>query len=272
MIKGVRILNFDDSVVYQKKFVKQYEPFITDLRHLNRSARLWAMDNIASEIGASLKPSQYNALTFIGSSDYHHVSSILLKQFLQPITVIVFDHRPDWNVLWPKVACNSWVSRQVEKVNIINIFEFGVGKAAMRAPWKIAGNLRSVKGGRLKLYGHYPMPLIPKIIPNIYTEDVYISFDKSCLKKQESLTNWEEGRMRLDMVLDIIKAIAKNKNIVGMDVTGEYSLPIYEHVFKKAFAGIARPRKYTALNKSLSEIDEVNESTNIRIAEVMLAK
>ena len=272
MIKGVRILNFDDSVVYQKNFVKLFDPVVVDLKHLNRSARLWAFDNIAKAVSGALKPSQHNALTFIGSSDYHHVSGILLKQYLQPVTVIVFDHRPDWSVVGPKLACNSWVSGQVGLVNIVNVLEFGVGKDAMQTPWRFAGNFRSVKGGRLKLYGHYPMPLLPKIIKNIYTDDVYISLDKSCLKKEENLSNWEEGRMSLDLVLAIIKMIGKEKNIVGMDVAGEYSLPTYDHVFKNVFASIARPRDYTARDKKMPQIDEVNESTNIRIATALLAK
>ncbi len=272
MIKDVRILNFDDSVAYQKDFVTKFSPAIVDLKHLNQPARMWASDQTVQDISACLQPSKRHALTFIGSSDYHHVSSILLKQFIHPITLIVFDHRPDWNVFWPKVACNSWISREIETVNVINVIAFGVGKDAMHPPWRIVGNFRAAKGGRLKLYGPYPMPLLPKIMKQIYTEDIYISLDKSCLRESECLSNWESGRMNLATVLQIIDAIGKEKNIIGMDVTGEYSTPVYEHILKKVFAGIARPKDYSARNKSLPEIDAINEDVNIRIATALLAK
>jgi len=161
-----------------------------------------------------LNHAECNALTYFGSSDYHHVTSILLKQFIHPVTVIVFDHRPDRNIFYPKVACNSWISRSVESVNIINVIQFGVGKEAMKFPWKVAGNYRTIKGGRLKLYSQHVMPLLPKIIKSIYTENVYITFDKSCLIAQENASNWEEGRLHLNRVLEIITAIAKEKNRV----------------------------------------------------------
>ncbi len=272
MIKGIRILNFDDSVTTQKRFIGEFDPQVIDLTRLNTKARMWAFHSTVRDISNAISPSRVSMLSFIGSSDYHHVTSILLKKYVHPITVIVFDHRPDWNIFWPKMACNSWVSREVELVNVIHILQFGIGKDAMRHPRKISGNFRSLKGGRLKLYGHYVSPLIQRIVADISTDDVYISLDKSCLRKEENLSNWEEGQMRLDQVLEIITAVGAKKNILGMDVTGEYSEPIYEHVFKKVYADMNRPKQFTAFNKTPGEIEWVNENTNIRIARAVLAK
>lgn len=268
----MRVLNFDESLVRQSKFIETWKPSIINLVDLNKTARFWLSEATAQKISSALKPSKRGALTFYGSNDYHHVSSVLLKQFIHPITIIVFDHRPDWSILWPKLACNSWVSRCVEEVNMINVIEFGVGKEAMRRPWKMAGNLRSYRGGRLKIYGKHPMPLIPKIVDQIHTEDVYISLDKSCLKVDENLSNWDEGDMSLKMVLDIIHAIGKSKKIVGMDVTGDYSKPQFEHIFKRIFAGFLRQEKNsTAFKRSQEEIDRINEAANIRIASAIFA-
>jgi arginase family enzyme len=272
MIKGVRILDFDESVVGQRTFCAQFKPTIVHLNSLQKKVRFWANDKMARQIKSALIPSQKNCLTFIGSSDYHHVTGILLKQFIHPITVIVFDHRPDWSIVWPKLACNSWVSRAVEEVNMINVIEFGVGKKDMQRPWKMAGNLRSYRGGRLKIYGKHPMSLLPKIVDQIHTEDVYISLDKSCLRADENLSNWDAGDLSLKMVLDIIHVISRSKRIVGMDVTGEYSKPYFEHIFKRMFAGLLRQEKIsTAFHHSQDEIDRINEAANIRIASAIFA-
>src|SRR5689334_1873863 len=109
MLSGtVRILNFDDSLIVQKTLLKKISPNVVDLKRFGLESRVWLNQKVAKEIYSGLDPELRNCLTFLGSGDYHHLSSLLIQQFEEPLTVIVFDHHPDWDIVPPRLACASW--------------------------------------------------------------------------------------------------------------------------------------------------------------------
>jgi len=306
LAETLRILNFDDSVTRQRNLLRRVDPVIVDLTHLGPVCRI-SMDGAAAKaIRRALKPELRSAVTFVGSGDFHHVSSLLIEQFEEPISVIVFDHHPDWDTLPPKLHCGSWVTEALRRRNVKKLILLGVSSEDISSPWIQTGNLRAFEGDRVELYpyAHRPTKIFLRHVPDnrcarvtktflsstihwqelgqqnmtafvgsvldrLEPKQVYVSIDKDCLRVQDSLTNWEEGRFSLEEFLPLLRLIDERLEIVGLDIVGDYSPPVVKGWLKAALARIDRPRDYSARGKPESSITAVNEGTNLKILDVL---
>jgi hypothetical protein len=303
---SIRILNFDDSVVKQKALLSRYKTEIADLRNLASAARLWLDRKTEEELSSRLNGFPKNSVTFLGSGDFHHVSHILLRQFREPVCVIDFDLHPDWDILPPRLACGSWVSRALENKNVLKFVLLGVSSSDISFPSIQTGNLSALKDGRLEIYpySHEPSAVFLRGIPRnlsiraergflrtlIYwselkgrdlkdlflgllrclpVKEVYLTIDKDCLKKEYAVTNWEEGMLSLDELLLMLRLLKENTDIVGADICGDYSKVSIEGKVKKFFSDLDHPKGIQAAGLSDDTITAVNEETNLRILEAI---
>jgi hypothetical protein len=303
----VRILNFDGSLTRQTRLIERYRPEIIDLTSLGGSGRLWSNKKTAAAIGASLQPQAQQDITFLGSGDFHHVSQLLVSRFAGPLTLIVFDFHPDWDILPPSLGCGSWVSRALELKNINKVLLLGISSDDISSPAIHTGNLQALKDDRLEIYpcAHKPTRVLFREVPRnsslqvrrsglaseiTWTElqgrdmeafmalvlqrceskKVYISIDKDCLRSDHALSNWEEGRFSLDELLRLLKVMQETMDIVGLDITGEYSEPAVAGRIKALCSRLDHPACYSACGAPAEKINTINEETNLRILELLL--
>ncbi len=66
---------------------------------------------------------------------------------------------------------------------------------------------------------------IHTILSHIHTETIYVSIDKDVLDPKVTITNWDQGHMKLSILLQFIHSLITNKSIYGIDICGE--LPVY---------------------------------------------
>jgi len=305
--KSIRILNLDDSIIKQKKLFLQYQARIIDLERKGSSARLWMKGALKKSISERLHPEDKNSITFAGSGDFHHLSSILTRQFQEPFSLIVFDYHPDWDIFPPRYGCGSWVSEALRNRFILKCLLIGVSSSDI-STWSIqSGNFSLLKGSRLEIYPYIHAPtrvfleripennsfktegnffssrifwsqLKDKNIPEFFlslvqslsVKSVYISLDKDCLKSEVSLTNWEEGKFSLDELLIMLKIIKDNCEIIGMDICGDYSKPSFANKFKAIISCLDHPKNVAAQKLPESVATSVNETTNLKILEALL--
>src|SRR3546814_3747340 len=57
--------------------------------------------------------------------------------------------------------------------------------------------------------------------------DVWLTIDKDVLAAEYAATNWDQGGMPLDFLLQAIVEIGKSHRIVGVDICGEYAPPVF---------------------------------------------
>lgn len=304
----VRILNFDDSLIDQKMFLKELSPEIVDFKRFGLESRIWLNQKIAKEIYNALDPELRNCPTFLGSGDYHHLSSLLIRQFEEPLTVIVFDHHPDWDILPPRLACASWVTHILRRPNIKKVILIGVSSEDISTRIINTGNLKAFAQDRLEIYpyrhkatnvffrrvpanssiivkGRPPWSIIQwrelfrenmldafmSIISRVDTACVYVSIDKDCLKAEDAMTNWEEGFLELKDMLQMLSIIKERCDILGVDVVGEYSPPVFNDIVKKAYMFFDRHKDYTAKDQPMERINATNERTNLEIIKTLTA-
>ena len=104
-----------------------------------------------------------------------------------------------------------------------------------------------------------------QVLQGCRSRKAYISIDKDCLRSEHALSNWEEGRFSLDELLRLLKVIKETMDIVGLDITGEYSEPEVSGSIKSFCSRLDHPAEYTARGKPSASIDTINEETNLQI-------
>jgi len=258
----------------------------------------------AAQVRQAVDSSLKNSPTLLGSGDFHHASALLVEQFQDPLSVIIFDHHPDCDALPPRLGCGSWVSRVLERPNVRKVVLLGISSGDISSIWIETIKLSALSKDKLEIYpySHKPTKVLFRNVPEnisitlrkklfyreihwqelkeknlavffrgiidrIPTKDVYISIDKDSLLPDYALTNWEAGHFELNDILALVRLVKERFNIVGLDITGDYSTARVHGIIKTIFSGIDHPKDYTAKGKPAVLINSVNENTNIKILE-----
>jgi hypothetical protein len=242
----------------------------------------------------------------MGSGDFHHVTSLLLDVALRneekPATVIHFDNHPDWVHFAGGMHCGSWVNRAAQHAKVDKVITVGVCSSDLNWPeWKHA-NLSLLGSGALELYPYDHAPsrvrkeyrsgpsytqtagslkwntiassgeqdFIGYLLSRIKTDNVYLTIDKDVFARDDAVTNWDQGRMRLPYLLSVIAAIGRLHRIVGADVIGDYSLPVYAGglwtiLSKRAEILIDQPHRWT----DPANATRLNSAINHRLLEAL---
>jgi hypothetical protein len=154
---SIRILDFDGSVLAQANLLQKYKipPYsveVIDLKDISSSCRYLATKKTLAIVNKRLQNSSPNAITLYGSGDFHHISSVLLSRFTNPIGVIVFDHHPDWDGLSPYISCGSWVTEVSKMKNVEKMILLGPSSEDLSARGLASAYLNNLERGKLEIF------------------------------------------------------------------------------------------------------------------------
>jgi arginase family enzyme len=212
------------------------------LRFITSAAKIEAF---AAKYAAEFRP-----FTLFGSGDFHHLSALWTRQFTEPFSIISFDNHPDWDIRPPRWSCGAWVNRALENPPVEGIAIWGCGSFECHFPARLLGNRRAAEAGRLLVHPwkqkgrNYPSWLHP-VQEATWKDDferelerhaggrIYVTIDLDCLRPEEAFTNWEQGRFSMDDVVWALGAIRKKAQIMGGDLCGAWSPPVYQLSFQK---------------------------------------
>ncbi|WP_245891464.1 arginase family protein [Planifilum fimeticola] len=212
--RDVTLLNFDDVYPKQRQLARLADEWIhlTDIREAN----LFCTDRSRSEISRRLSRRKSRGITFIGNGNYHYVTYLLLREINKPFSLILFDNHTDAKTpdgLPGLLTCGSWVQEAAKLPHLEAVFLIGVGERDFR--------LRETRGK----ITFWPDPRRgEELLSAIPTEHVYISIDKDVLDRAFAATNWDHGTMHLRDLLQDLRTLIRNKQVLGVDVCGE--LPV----------------------------------------------
>lgn len=269
----LRLLDLDGSLGGQGIFreaVAAGRAQQVDMRDLGPALRLWTsrrrMRQFSQRLEALPPPAGGGPLvTFVGSGDYHHLTAALVARVGAPFSVVHFDNHPDWVRLAPRYHCGSWVNRVLALSRVRRVVTIGPCSDDLDRPDIKGGNLGALQDGRLILLpwrrpptrswfspgnglghsyadGHIrwhgladlPRAAALATIRNaVPPGDVWLTIDKDVLDPADAATNWDQGGMPLDFLLQAIAAVADGNRIVGADICGEYSPPVFANWFKR---------------------------------------
>ncbi len=182
-----------DTYEYQS-FYKDSDNFqIIDCRniagtrcYLDEAAYETICDKISSFKGR-------DEIHFIDSGNYHYLSLLWLEKINCDFNLILFDHHPDNQPpsFGDIISCGGWVRDAfIRQPYLKNVFTYGVSK-------EIAINS------------------LPQNLP------IYISIDKDILSPDYCISDWDQGHMTLDTLLDMLSTLFANHTVLGVDICGD---------------------------------------------------
>lgn len=230
-------------------------------------------DRIYASFGEVDEAARDTEVYFYGSGDYHHLTAELIARTSEPVTVIHFDNHPDWCSFPSFSNCGGWVNRALALPNVERVITIGPCSADLVRPEFQTANLSAIANGRLEVF---PWRAAPSRVWRRYPDTVcgsyvggeirwrnladeswdgfldelahrlpetalWITIDKDVLSRDEATTNWDQGQMRLDQIIEALDRLAASRRIAGIDVCGEYSEPKYQHRIRAALASFDNP-------------------------------
>lgn len=214
----VTVLNFDHALRPQSYWQQPAVEWI-DLTDLDRTNGYCAMESLEM-IRRRLQGRKNRGVTLIGRGSYHYVSYVLISEIKRPFTLLLFDHHPDMMEApgLDHISCGSWVLQALQDLpNLRKVILIGT---ADRWAEEIPLSFRN----RVKVY---PESVLQEgldgceLAEEIPTDLVYISVDKDVLARSEAVTDWDQGSMAVQQVIDLCETATEGHQVVGGDLCGE---------------------------------------------------
>ncbi len=185
-------MKMTDAYEHQSFYNNKQNIDIIDCRDLE-GTRCYLDDSAKSEIKKRICDYSYKGIHFIDSGNYHYLSLLWISKINEDFNLILFDHHPDNQPpsFGQITSCGGWVLEAEETLpHMKNVFTYGIGE-------------------------DIPIESLPTDLP------VYISIDKDALSTDCSITDWDQGDMSLDDLMNSLKNIFSGHNVIGVDICGD---------------------------------------------------
>jgi arginase family enzyme len=172
-----------------------------------------------------LKSRKYKSITLIGNGNYHYVTYVLLSEIRQPFSLILFDHHTDLaqSSDIPLISCGSWVSAALSALPLLSrVVIIGAHPMNNWQTTRISDKVIIIPEHEACLMS--ASELVRIILAVLPDQPIYISVDKDVLDRANAATNWDQGSMTLQQLLDVIRELKRTRPITGADVCGELPL------------------------------------------------
>ena len=87
---------------------------------------------------------------------------------------------------------------------------------------------------------------------------MYVTIDKDALRPADAITNWDQGELSLQGLAGLVRGLARDHDIVGADVVGDWSTPQYtrgvDGWLKRAEAFMDQPRRPAGNQVAVNEL------------------
>lgn len=213
MKNSISVLNL--SGIYEREaFYRDVEGLnFVDLRDVPGTNCM--CDEAAKETLAAAISGGKGGLHFIDNGNYHYLSALFLEFVREPFSLVVLDHHPDMQApMFDILSCGGWILYVIENNPYVrDIHVIGADPSLIS---KVDEKTRK----RVKFYenaGELPATEYP----------VYISVDKDVIRRDELVTNWDQGELTVSEVIGFVKALFRReeselgKEIIGIDICGE---------------------------------------------------
>lgn len=188
-------------------------------------------DAAAQKLKGLMEPYSANGLHYIDGGNYHYLSKLWVEKIDKAFDLVVFDHHPDMQppLFGPILSCGSWIKDTIESNhNLKNVYIIGVNDELIT---------EEMRQPHFEDMGNAKVHFITKqmLAKNMVEKNcigggdgrknhIYISIDKDVLCENEYKTNWDQGNMSVEELLEMLELICNRRNVIGIDVCGEMDL------------------------------------------------
>jgi len=177
-------------------------------------------ETAAAVLRQRLLPCPLRLPAFLDNGNYHYLSLFRMEQLTEPFQLLLFDHHPDCMpaALSPSLlSCGSWVYHALRSMPLLSsVTMFGPNAAQLEeAVSYIPEQERRDLMPRIRLAAADTSFLPASSLPAFY------SIDKDILSADELKTNWDQGDLSADGLLQLLTACRTQLPTAGCDICGE---------------------------------------------------
>jgi hypothetical protein len=199
-----------------------------------------------------------------GSGDFHYLAALWVRRAVRrarekdapnrsELAVVSFDNHPDWDIRPPRWACGGWLCRALE-IPGVRASVWGCGNFELAWPARLFANRAALADGRLTVHAwaERQTPAVcrrfncmrltdwrsrfEQFAAKLAGGDAYVTVDLDCLRRDEAITNWENGLFAAEDVAWAIECLRDSARLIGGDLCGAWSPPVYAR-WRQRFAG-----------------------------------
>jgi arginase family enzyme len=248
-----------------------------------------AFDDFSKALDQTL-PSKYGTV-FLGSGDFHHVSHALIARRAADgmFKVVVFDNHPD-NMRFPfGIHCGSWVRHVAALPWVSHVHVLGITSRDVAAVHAWENYFTPLRSGKLtnwcigvdtgwaarvglgdrflsfdsaaELLGRFTESARRDRVP------VYLTIDKDVLSPAAAHTNWDQGCMSEQEMMETITHF--RGRLIGSDITGDVSSYRYRTWWKRWLSTLDRQPDVSG--SELAEWQREQHAINLRLLDAIAA-
>ena len=203
----------------------------------------------------------------IDSGNYHYMTRLFTKLIKEPYELFFFDNHTDMKpAMFDMLSCGSWAKETLEKdENLCRIVMVGPPqKSIEELPEGLLNSEKLVILSREEIEdtsgegsgkdaekesGKAAENLEKKLLTKTLQDPdipLYISIDKDILDESEVKTNWDQGNIKMQDLIEMIKSICKGRRIIGADICGLFPISAGESEALSAYErGVKTDRMLT---------------------------
>lgn len=182
-----------DAYEYQSFYLDIEDCHIIDCRDIS-GTRCYLDDAAYKAVCKKIAAfSAIDEIHFIDSGNYHYLSLLWLEKISCDFNLILFDHHPDNQPpsFGDIISCGGWVrDALIRQPHLKNVFTYG-------------------------LSDEIAIEDLPHDLP------IYISIDKDILSPDYCISDWDQGDIRLDTLINMLSSLFKNHTVLGVDICGD---------------------------------------------------
>lgn len=223
--KNIKILMMDFSGIYEdQQFWRGKEVSRVEARDIP-GTNCYCDEDAMNAIRSRIAPYSSGGIHFIDSGNYHYMTRIWLEKISEPFSLLVFDNHTDMQppAFGGLLSCGGWIYDSVMELPLLKrVILIGPDEEAFsRVESEIQEKVEFLS--REKLLEMEEAQVCAFVSKHVGKLPLYISVDKDVLCKDDADTNWSQGDMRLNTMLECLKRVREicAEGILGVDICGE---------------------------------------------------
>lgn len=190
-----------------------------------RGTDMYCTKDAAIKIWDRLDMYSEKGIHFIDSGNYHYMTEFFVGKIDYKFSLVLFDYHNDMQIpmIHTFTSCGDWAREVLEKnKNLEQLILIGPKQKTIDEIEGLSEECFdklvciSLKDIEEKV-ALEKMKKIKKDVP------LYISIDKDVLSQHYAKTNWNQGKMSINLIKKIIDIFLVEHEIIGADICGEQS-------------------------------------------------
>lgn len=181
---------------------------------------LYCSKEAEEEIRKRLKEKGPHGIHFLDNGNYHYLTKFFLEKIRCPFSLVLFDYHSDMQepMIKELLSCGSWVrevietNRYLEQIILIGPDQKSIDEIEPILRKKlICISIQELE----KQQGMEKAKEIRTELP------AYFSIDKDVLDRYSARTNWNQGKMSIEVLEYLLSEFFGHMEIIGVDICGE---------------------------------------------------